>query len=118
MSFGLVQPTFLGLSSSYKNAEVVLIGLPMDDTSSFRPGSRFAPKAIREGSLAIETYSPSLKSDLQDIPLMDMGDLDLVIGRKERAMEQIALATREILSDQKAIIAMGGEHLISLPLIS
>jgi agmatinase len=90
----------------------------MDTTSSYRPGSRFAPRAIREGSIAIETYSPSLKSDLQGIPLNDIGDLDLTIGNKEKAMDQIALAAKKILSDRKAIVSLGGEHLISLPLIT
>lgn len=64
MSSLFMPTTFLELRGSYNKAKVVLLGCPMDTTSSYRPGSRFAPRAIREGPIAIETYSPSLRADL------------------------------------------------------
>jgi agmatinase len=113
-----VRPTFLGIGVPYEQAMIVLMGCPMDDTASYRPGSRFAPKAIRDASVALETYSPALRSDLLETAFCDMGDLDIAYGRKEKAMDQIADAAKEILSDRKLLISMGGEHLISLPLIT
>lgn len=47
-----------------------------------------------------------------------MGDLDLTIGNKKKAIDQIARTIKEILSDRKMILSMGGEHLISLPIIT
>lgn len=113
-----ISPAFLGLNAPYDNTKSVLIGCPMDDTSSYRPGSRFGPRAIRNNSLVLETYSPSIGADLQEIPFTDMGDLDLPFGKKERAIEQIAQAAANISGNQKRIVAIGGEHLISLPLIT
>ena len=118
MSWNFILNSFLGLGVPYDQAKIAIIGCPMDDTSSYRPGSRFGPKAIRDSSLALETYSPSLGCDVQDVPLIDMGDLDLPIGSKERALDKVGKAARDILKDQKILLAIGGEHLISLPLIS
>jgi len=117
MHADFVHPTFLGLEGAYTDASIVILGCPMDDTSSYRPGSRFAPRAIREGSQAIETYSPILNADLEEVPLSDLGDLDIPLGNKERAMDLIARTARQIFSDGKMPLSIGGEHLISLPLI-
>ncbi|MGA1843020.1 MAG: agmatinase [bacterium] len=117
MHADFVQPTFLGLGGAYTHASVVILGCPMDDTSSYRPGSRFAPRAVRDGSLAVETYSPALHADLEEVPLSDLGDLDIPIGNKERALELIARTARRIFSDGKMPLSIGGEHLVSLPLI-
>ncbi|MBN2373403.1 agmatinase [bacterium] len=113
-----VNPTFMGLQTPYNQAKAVLIGCTMDDTSSFRPGSRFAPNNIRCNSIAIESYSPALGSDLEDIPIADLGDIDLPCGKKERSLDKIAQTAGDILADKKFLVAIGGEHLISLPLIT
>ena len=45
-------------------APFVILGLPFDGTCSFRPGARFGPRAIRDASWALETYSPALDAEL------------------------------------------------------
>jgi len=62
------------------NSNIIIFGCPFDSTSSFRPGSRFGPNAIRNVSELIETYSPVLDMDLEDIDFYDNGDLELVFG--------------------------------------
>ena len=49
--------TFLGCDSAYRPALVVLYGAPFDSTTSFRPGARFGPAAMRHESFGLETYS-------------------------------------------------------------
>ena len=49
---------FIGCDSSFEEAEIVLYGAPFDSTTSFRPGARFGPSAIRHESFGLETYSP------------------------------------------------------------
>ena len=50
--------TFLACDADYDQADLVLFGAPFDGTTSFRPGTRFGPAAIRNESFGIETYSP------------------------------------------------------------
>ena len=49
--------TFIGCESSFEEASVVLYGAPFDSTTSFRPGARFGPSAMRHESFRLETYS-------------------------------------------------------------
>ena len=46
--------TFIGCDNSYEESKIVLFGAPFDSTTSFRPGTRFASKAMRSESLALK----------------------------------------------------------------
>ena len=71
---------FIGFDSEYDESELVLMGIPYDGTVSYRPGTRFAPSAVRENSYGLETYSPYFDDDLSEYKLFDMGDIDLPFG--------------------------------------
>ena len=58
--------TFIGCDSDYTDAELVIFGAPFDSTTSYRPGTRFGPSAIRHESFGLETYSPYQDKDLED----------------------------------------------------
>ena len=106
--------TFIGCDASYDDARIVLFGAPFDSTTSFRPGTRFAPHAIRSESFGLETYSPWLDRDLEDISVFDSGDIELCIGSAEKALDQISDRTATILKDGKIPFMIGGEHLVTL----
>ena len=106
--------TFIGCDASYDDARIVLFGAPFDSTTSFRPGTRFAPHAIRSESFGLETYSPWLDRDLEDISVFDSGDIELCIGSAEKALNQISERTSVILADGKIPFMIGGEHLVTL----
>jgi agmatinase len=101
------------ISSGEKGA-ICLFGAPFDSTSSFRPGSRFGPQAIREASHGLETYSPVQKMDLADISFIDMGDLELPFGDPGQALSLIEEKTSGILSSGAIPFLIGGEHLVTL----
>ena len=105
---------FIGANSSYADADIVLFGAPYDSTTSFRPGTRFGPAAIRSESFGIETYSPYQDRDLEDIRVHDAGDLELPFGTPDRALEMIEAQAAAILSDGKIPFLLGGEHLVTL----
>ena len=105
---------FIGCTSSYEEAKIVLFGAPFDSTTSYRPGARFGPPAIRQESFGIETFSPYLDRDLTDKKIFDGGDLELPFGDTEAALSMIEAAADKILSDQKLPVLLGGEHLVSL----
>ena len=106
--------TFIGCDADYADARIVLFGAPFDSTTSFRPGTRFAPHAIRSESFGLETYSPWLDRDLEDISVFDSGDIELCIGSAEKALAQISERTATILADGKIPFMIGGEHLVTL----
>ena len=106
--------TFIGCDAAYEEAEIVLFGAPFDSTTSFRPGARFGPAAIRHESFGLETYSPYQEKDLTDHRVFDGGDLELCFGSAESALTDIETTTEEILSDGKLPLLLGGEHLVTL----
>lgn len=106
--------TFIGCEAEYDDAGIVLFGAPYDSTTSFRPGTRFASKAIRGDSFGIEAYSPYQDKDLTDIKVFDGGDLELCFGNTKTALKQIEDFTQGILDDNKIPCMIGGEHLVSL----
>ena len=106
--------TFIGCENDYDESKIVIFGAPFDSTTSYRPGTRFASSAMRNESFSIETYSPYLDKDLDDIPVFDYGDLELPFGAPENALSMIETHTAEILRDNKIPLMIGGEHLVSL----
>ncbi len=108
---------FLGAERAFDEAIIALFGCPYDGTVSFRPGARQGPAAIREFSDVLETYSPELGADLGDVPFCDLGDLALAEVRVEQNLEIISAEARRVCSSGKIPFALGGEHLVSLPLI-
>jgi len=104
-------------SEDYETAQAVLYGMPMDFTVSFRPGSRFGPGRIREASVGLEEYSPYLNRTLYEIRYFDAGDLLLPFGNAARSLEVIGEFVRKPLADGKLIFGMGGEHLVTWPIL-
>ena len=106
--------TFIGCESSFEEASIVLYGAPFDSTTSFRPGARFGPAAMRHESFGLETYSPYQDRDLMDISVFDSGDLELCFGSSEMALADIEKRAEEILEADKFPLLLGGEHLVTL----
>ena len=106
--------TFIGCESSFEEASIVLYGAPFDSTTSFRPGARFGPAAMRHESFGLETYSPYQDRDLMDISVFDSGDLELCFGSSEMALADIQKRAEEILEADKFPLLLGGEHLVTL----
>lgn len=106
--------TFLGCDSNYAQARMVLYGAPFDSTTSFRPGTRFGPSAIRHESFGIETYSPYQDKDLTDYAVFDSGDMELCFGSADLALQDITERAQTILQDGKFPLLLGGEHLVTL----
>ncbi|MBD1372018.1 agmatinase [Hazenella sp. IB182357] len=108
---------FIGASPHFEEAKAVLYGMPMDWTVSFRPGSRFGPTRIREASLVHEEYSHYLKRDLTEIRYFDAGDIPLAFGNPTKSLAQIGAFVGQVLEKGKFPLGMGGEHLVTWPVV-
>ena len=106
--------TFIGLEASFDEAKCVIFGAPMDSTTSYRPGTRFASSAMRQESFGIETYSPYQDKDLEDIKVFDGGDLELPFGNPRKSLDMIQETIKTILEANKLPCMIGGEHLVTL----
>lgn len=106
---------FIGCDKTFDEARIVLFGAPYDSTTSFRPGTRFGPSAMRSESFGIETYSMLQDRDIaEDASVFDSGDLELPFGAPDRALEMIEERAAEILDAGKIPFLLGGEHLVTL----
>lgn len=105
---------YMSCESSFDEATTVMYGAPFDGTVSNRPGTRFAADAIRSESYGLETYSPYLNKDLEDVRIMDSGDVDITIGNKVKVLEELEDTARTILNAGKLPFMIGGEHLVTL----
>lgn len=106
---------FIGSHPTWEDAKVILYGMPMDWTVSYRPGSRFGPNRIREVSIGLEEYSPYLDRELHEVPFFDAGDIPLPFGNAQKSLDLIEEYVDSILEKGKFPLGMGGEHLVSLP---
>ena len=105
--------TFIACDAEYEDSKIVLFGAGFDGTTSFRPGTRFAPSAIRNESFGIETYSPYQNKDMTDYSYFDSGDLELPFGSVTRTIADISMRADQILADGKMPFMIGGEHLVT-----
>ena len=105
----LAHSHFADADASYEDARYAIFGVPYDGTTSFRPGTRFGPRAIREISFNFESYDPATGMDLYDIPVTDLGDL-AVSRLPEDLVGQVADVAGDIVRDGKVPVMLGGEH--------
>ena len=108
---------FIKSHQNYDEAEAVIYGMPMDWTVSFRPGSRFGPARIREVSVGLEEYSPYLDRELEEVKFFDAGDIPLPFGNPQKSIDMIEEYIDGLLADGKFPLGMGGEHLVTWPVI-
>lgn len=100
---------FADADASYEDARYVIFGAPYDGTTSFKPGTRFGPRAIRDLSFNFESYDPSTGIDFCDVPVADLGDL-AVSRLPEDLVGQVADVAGDIVGDGKVPVMLGGEH--------
>ncbi len=109
-----IRPGFGGFDEPYERANVVFMGVPLDITSSYRSGYRFAPARIREASANLETYVAAAGLDVfERLNISDVGDLTIVPTDIEITGQRISRAVRHIHADGKMPVLLGGEHTLS-----
>ena len=108
---------FLCASTKLEGSKIALLGAPYDSTTSFRPGTRYGPPAVRAASYGLESYSPELNLDLEDISFSDLGDLELPFGRPERAFDVLRAGVQYVLENNVMPLVIGGEHSLTLPCV-
>jgi agmatinase len=118
--------TFLGVPAadlddpaSYADADVVVLGAPFDSGTSHRPGTRFGPMAIRTTDyLPHDGSRPhlALRVDaLQDVRVVDAGDVEMPPGEIERAHAALEEAVHRVATSGAIPLVLGGDHSVTRP---
>lgn len=106
-------PTYkFGGFDDVKDAKYAILGVPFDFTSTYRPGSRFGPAAIREASINLETYCFRNDRDVENVRIRDIGDLE-VLNDTDETLQRLRLVLKEIVDAQQIPIVLGGEHTVT-----
>lgn len=113
-------PTFARLPrlDEVTRCDVAIVGVPFDSGVTYRPGARFGPGAIRQGSRLLRPYHPDVDTKpfaLQQVA--DAGDIACNPFLINEAIEQIEAGAGNLLETCRHIIALGGDHTIALPLL-
>src|SRR5438876_102856 len=113
-----VSLSFIGCNLAFADARIVVYGIPFEGRVNLRKGADAGPLDVRLGSESIETYSPALTRDLEDLAIADIGDCELPDGAPPReqldaAREQIAAWWRPGLRP----FMLGGDHTATVPVI-
>jgi agmatinase len=101
-------------NSSPEKASIVVLGFPFDRTSSFLPGSRFAPQFIRQSSYNIEAYSLYHRRSVLEISIGDLGDYFFDRADPIKSIED---EVKRLYQKKKRGVFLGGEHTISLGIV-
>jgi agmatinase len=118
--------TFLGVprcelddASTYSDADIVILGAPLDGGTNYRSGTRFGPSALRQACYLPQDGSrPSLAlrvDGLKDLRVYDAGDVEFHNGHIEEAVQLIEEAVFKISSAGAIPIVLGGDHTIAWP---
>lgn len=95
-----------------EKAKFVILGVPFDGTTSFKPGARFGPTLIRHATLNLESYILDYDVDIAEFPIADIGDIAVVAGDPRKTADRV----RETIEELKRVnpnalpILLGGEH--------
>jgi agmatinase len=98
-----------------EGVDIAIVGVPFDTATSYRPGARFGPEAIRSGSTLLRPWHPPLEVDVFAAQsAVDWGDIEITPGNAARTMDQIAAGLGELLAADIIPIVLGGDHSIAL----
>lgn len=102
--------------SDPENADFVLLGVPFDGTTSYKPGTRFGPTLIRHATLNLESYILDYDVDIAEFKISDIGDLAIAAGDAGETIKRVEETLRELKSINPSAlpILLGGEHSITL----
>ena len=118
MKLPFIEQNFLSATASFEESRIILLGCPFDGSASFRPGARFGPSAIRRASWGIETFSPYLRTRSQlGYPFMIWETWSYLWERRRCLLVSFERPFAGSLSEKKFPILLGGDHLITLPIV-
>jgi len=106
-------------TKNLQGVDIAVSGIPFDAATSYRPGARFGPKAIREASVQLAELLafPDGIEPFKALAVIDYGDCSLDYGTPTDAVEQIQNHAKIILDSGSEMLTFGGDHFVTYPLL-
>jgi agmatinase len=111
------EPRFIACRASLADARIVLFGIPFEGRINLRRGADHGPRELRLASDSIETYSPFLGRDLEDLIIADLGDCELGPGSPREQLGRAREEIRRFWRPGLLPVMLGGDHTATLPVI-
>jgi agmatinase len=103
---------------TFDESKVVVLPVPVDRTTSYMQGTRNGPREILLASSHMELWDEEVGADVHDIGIFTLPEMELPFGELRPVMDEIQRVAREILSRDKFLVTLGGEHSITGPLVA
>jgi agmatinase len=103
---------------SFDDSAVVILPIPVDRTTSYVPGTRNGPREILIASSHMELWDEEVGADVHGVGIFTMPEMELPFGELEPLMAEIRRVASEVLARDKFLVALGGEHSITPPLVA
>jgi agmatinase len=98
--------------------DIAVVGIPFDGGTTYRPGARFGPAAVRQGSRLLRPYNPAVGAlPFELAQVVDAGDVACTPFGPEEAVAQIEAAAETLLAGGGRLVSIGGDHTVALPLL-
>jgi agmatinase len=103
---------------SFDDSAVVILPIPVDRTTTYVPGTRNGPREILVASSHMELWDEEVGADVHGVGIFTLPEMELPFGELEPLMQEIRRVATEVLSREKFLVALGGEHSITPPLVA
>lgn len=104
--------------TSFDDSQVVILPVPVDRTTSYVPGTRNGPREILLASSHMELWDEEVGRDVSEVGLFTLPEMELPFGELAPVMDEIRRVASEVISRDKFLVALGGEHSITPPLVA
>ena len=108
----------LPVRSSFDNASVVILPVPVDRTTSYVGGTRNGPHEILQASSHMELWDDEMRADVHGVGIFTLPEMELPFGEMEAVIDEIERVAYEVIGRDKFLVTLGGEHSITPPLVS
>jgi agmatinase len=103
--------------SSFATARVVIVPVPYDMTTCYRPGTREGPQAIIDASRNLETYDPELRRSPYVVGIHTLREVEVVAGNAASMVDRVEQVTDALLGRGKFVVTLGGDHLTTIGVV-
>src|SRR5687767_660848 len=104
--------------ATFEEARAVILPVPVDRTTSYVPGTRNGPREILQASSHMELWDEEVGADVHGVGLFTLPEMELPFGELAPLMEEIRRVASEVISRDKFLVTLGGEHSITPPLVA
>ena len=114
--FGGTTPSGPALND-FQDARVVILPVPLDRTTSYVPGTRTGPHEILVASSHMELWDEETGTDVHGVGICTLPEMDFPFASMDEVMQDIGRVAHEIVSRDKFLFVLGGEHSITPPVV-